>query len=442
MAKQATTFEDDEALRKMTEVNFDDEAEEEGGGREIALRGGMAKVGGQWSTAISHIEARNPMERAKMLEQEARVAGESFFYGWGAGKNRIEGPSVGLAMAAARIWGNCAVDFKEMQETDSSWVFTSYFIDLQTGFTLGRQFRQSKHSEVHGKHDPERKDDMRFQIGQSKAARNVVVNALPKWMISRAVQAAKEGVRKRISKYIEENGLIAAVAICAKGLKKHGVTEEAILDKFEKPNIEGLTLDDVVMMRGDLYALDESQDRAESLYPLLKTAAGKPKAAATSSINEKLKAADAAASKAKEAAGGGEGGDDEQAGEEDGEMPEFDWEACKAGFDGATTIEGVREIFCELLGPQSEQAEHFGADEKKRITDWAMEAEERITKAAKQPGKPAGDAKAADGDKAGNQEPEASGEPSDPLAGISSTGEPEEFKLGAGKPANGKKSGK
>lgn len=442
MAKNQTTYEDEEALRKMTEVNLDDGDEEEGG-KEIALRGGMAKVGGQWSTAITNIMARNPIERAKMLEQEAVVAGESFFYGWGAGKNRIEGPSVGLAMAAARIWGNCAVDFKEMQETDSSWVFTSYFIDLQTGFTLGRQFRQSKHSEVHGKHDPERKDDMRFQIGQSKAARNVVVNALPKWMISRAVEAAKKGVRARIGKYIEQNGLIAAVSICMKGLKKHGVTEEAVIDKFEKPNIEGLTLDDVVMMRGDLYALDENQDRAEMLYPLLKTPAGKQKAAATSSINEKLKAADAAAAAAKAKEGQQEDGGDA---EQDEESIPFDFDACQEAFSRMANMEAVRTLFRDLLGPDSEQPE-FSPDERHKITDWAMEAEKRIAEAeAGKVAKQADKAKEASTEPAKQSEPAAgAAESADPLAGISSSGEPEEFKLGAGdkKPANGggKKSG-
>ena len=32
-----------------------------------------------------------------------------------------------------------------MQETPDAWIFTGHFIDLETGFTLSRQFRQSKH---------------------------------------------------------------------------------------------------------------------------------------------------------------------------------------------------------------------------------------------------------------------------------------------------------
>lgn len=225
------------------------------------------RTGNQFVTAVRVQVARDLQVKHKQLLTEARLAGESFYYGWGVGKDRVLGPSIGLAMAAARVWGNCAVDFAPVQSTEDSWIFTAQFIDLETGFTLARQFRQSKHWSVAGKYDQERKDDMRFQIGQSKAARNVVVNALPKWLIDAAIREAQNGVRGRIEKYVEQNGLPAAVDICIKQLKQCGVSEAAVLAKCQVAAVTALDIEHVVMLRGDLYSLQNGMDRAEALFP-------------------------------------------------------------------------------------------------------------------------------------------------------------------------------
>lgn len=233
----------------------------------------MQRIGTEYATAVSVQQPRDPIGKMRQLRQEALLAGEEFYYGWGAGRNRIEGPSVNLAMAAARIWGNCVVESMPVQDMDDSWVFTCRFVDLETGYTYSRQFRQSKHWEVHGKMDAERKDDIRFQIGQSKCARNLILNVLPKAMIRDAMRAAKDGVRDKIQKYIDKNGHQAAIDMCVRGLAKHGIGEDAIMAKFSVAKISALSVDDIVAIRGDLFALDEGQDRAESLYPAMVTMA-------------------------------------------------------------------------------------------------------------------------------------------------------------------------
>src|SRR5688500_13680055 len=85
-----------------------------------------------YTTAIAVQQPRQLAVVTKRLLAEANMAGESFYYGWGAGKERIEGPSIGLAMAAARCFGNSAVDMLPVQETPESWIMTSVFIDLET----------------------------------------------------------------------------------------------------------------------------------------------------------------------------------------------------------------------------------------------------------------------------------------------------------------------
>lgn len=233
----------------------------------VAAGGTMQQVKTGYTTAISVQQPRSVSVVQTRLLEEAMMAGDAAYYGWGAGKDKIEGPTIKLAMMAARCWGNCATDVQPVQETPDAWIFTAVFIDLETGFTCTRQFRQSKDSTVYGKHDAERKNEMRFGNGQSKAIRNAIINTLPSWLIDKAIDKAKEGVRVKIEKYVKANGLVAAVDYILAELKKEGVTEDRVLAKCEVAKSTGLDVDNIVMLRGDLTALHEGQERAETLFP-------------------------------------------------------------------------------------------------------------------------------------------------------------------------------
>lgn len=208
--------------------------------------------------------------------EECNMGGESFYYGWAAGNGRIEGASHRLALSLARCWGNCVVEQLPMQEANDAWIFTSAFVDLETGFTLTRQFRQSKRWKVHGSlddpkakgYDPERAMDIRYQIGQSKSARNVVLAALPEWLVEKGVDESKKGVRQRLEKKIAADGLAKVQETLTQEFKKHGVTLEMILAKTARAKITGLTKDDLVMLTTNLKALQTGQESVESLFDL------------------------------------------------------------------------------------------------------------------------------------------------------------------------------
>lgn len=230
----------------------------------------LQRVATNYVTAVQVQKPRKLSDVYRRLNEEALKGGETMFYGWGAGKDQIEGPSIQLATAAARSWGNCAVEMEDVQDLGDSWVFTAVFIDVETGFTLKRQFRQSKTSIVYGKHDEERKADIRFQIGQSKATRNVVLNALPKSMIKEAVEAAKSGVRQRLESWIAKRGptgMADAQEGALSQLAAMGIDEARVLDKLNRPTVKALTLDDLIVLKGDITALNEGAERPEELYP-------------------------------------------------------------------------------------------------------------------------------------------------------------------------------
>lgn len=252
----------------------------------LATQPGMLQVKSSYSTAVQVQRPREIRDVARRICEEARLMGESAFYGWGAGDSRIEGPSQELALAAARNWGNCAIEVGPVQDTPDSWIITSYFVDLETGFTMARPFKQSKRWTVHGKMDAERKNDVRFQIGATKSARNVILKAIPGWMIEKALDEAKAGVREKIENYIAKKGMAAAQDFAVNALVKLGVKEEAILAKFSVAKRAALDVDALIVMKGDLAAIEKGEIRPHEAYPFAQPeTAGK---STTESLKEKL----------------------------------------------------------------------------------------------------------------------------------------------------------
>ena len=85
------------------------------------------------TTYHTAVRVQKPRELAVVEKNcliEAALAGEVCFYGWGAGKNRVEGPSIDCAMIAARNWGNTAIEMRPVHETSSSYIMEAAFIDL------------------------------------------------------------------------------------------------------------------------------------------------------------------------------------------------------------------------------------------------------------------------------------------------------------------------
>lgn len=107
----------------------------------------------------------------------------------------VEGPTIVLANDLAREWGNCNVETRYF-DRGTYWELYSRFVDLETGYTLTRPFNQRKGQDT-GMKDAERRLDQVFQIGVSKAQRNVVVNVL-QGLTAKIVDRAKRSVRAKI----------------------------------------------------------------------------------------------------------------------------------------------------------------------------------------------------------------------------------------------------
>lgn len=136
----------------------------------------------------------------------AAAAGEDWFYrfpvrGKGGETSYIEGPSIKCANNVARYYGNCDIDVR-VYDLGDSYMFYARFMDLETGYSLVRPFRQRKGQKVM-KTDAGRAEDIVFQIGASKAIRNVVNNAL-EFFTQRAMDEAKNSIIEKVGKKLNE----------------------------------------------------------------------------------------------------------------------------------------------------------------------------------------------------------------------------------------------
>jgi hypothetical protein len=147
---------------------------------------------------------RNDQEIMRKIAVEASAAAESWYYRYPVRTREtgqtsyIEGPTIKLANAVARLYGNSRVQLRVADYGDY-WLFLARFSDYESGYSLERAFQQRKSQVSIKTKDYERQQDIAFQIGQSKAIRNVIVNMLGT-LTDFAYEEARNSMVDRIGK--------------------------------------------------------------------------------------------------------------------------------------------------------------------------------------------------------------------------------------------------
>lgn len=188
------------------------------------------------TTAVRVAVPRNLEHVKAEVIAECQVDPEGQLYSWSAKnkdgtRSKIEGCSIKMANVLAREYGNCEIDVACIAETETHWLFRAAFIDFETGSTLTREFKQRKPTAGKGLMDLDRTIDIAYQIGQSKAIRNVVVNAMP----ARVMVPARKAVAKAIEDAIAREGLPKHVKLALTFFERHGVSQQQLEAKIEKP---------------------------------------------------------------------------------------------------------------------------------------------------------------------------------------------------------------
>jgi len=191
---------------------------------------------GSYHTAIAVQQPRKLELIQQRVIQEAALLGGDFEYGWEVkdrnapgGKSYIQGVSIDGAMILVRNWGNCVCEVAIDEDAPAHWIIRATFIDLETGYSYPRLFRQRK-TQSTGKMDADRSLDIAFQIGQSKAQRNAVVKAMPTWLVNAAVDAAR---KSSVAKYEQDLPMHRKRAV--DGFLDRKVTVEMLVRKVGAP---------------------------------------------------------------------------------------------------------------------------------------------------------------------------------------------------------------
>jgi len=231
----------------------------------------LIKTQTQYHTAVSVQRPRDLDKIVQSVLREAEFAGDAFYWSWPV-KNKktgkvemLEGPSIGLAMAVAREWTNCAVPV-EYYETLTEWIFTAHFVDLEKGFTVSRVFRKKKGKGSFQAWEGDRAEDMTFQAAQSRAIRNVVCAGVPRWLLDQAMGVAKDAVTKKIT----PEKLAEASDKAVKFFAGYGVKEEQIVAVLGVPRVQWGSKE-IVTLRGMVSQLKDGQASSEQLFPAVET---------------------------------------------------------------------------------------------------------------------------------------------------------------------------
>lgn len=216
-----------------------------------------------YATAVAVQKPRSLSKMIAAVLAEAEMAGASFYYRWEAGGKEIVGGSIDMAASIFRAYTNCAMEI-ECDETPSHYFFTATFIDLESGMSWPRMFRQRKSQSVSKKMEQDRQEDIVFQIGQSKAMRNAVLSVMPRWIVDKAVEKARAAEIQRLSG--KENIELARAEVL-KYFGRFGVSKERLEAKIGRA-IEDTGPEDLADLRSTATAIKDGLTTILEAFPV------------------------------------------------------------------------------------------------------------------------------------------------------------------------------
>lgn len=227
---------------------------------------GMQRIDLPFMTAM-RVQVRREMEYVvKECLAEARMMGESFFFAWEVntrdGKEEIAGMTIDGAMMMLRHWGNAVVMPEVLEATSEYYVVRATFIDLQSGANFARLYKRARTPAPGGfaksADGRQRWDDMQFSDAQSRAMRNVISSALPKYLIDKCLATARKAAEEGVNPDRERRAIIARA-------KKHGLVATDLENKLGK-RMDDWTAHDFVSMQALLRSIDDGYATPETMF--------------------------------------------------------------------------------------------------------------------------------------------------------------------------------
>lgn len=242
-------------------------------GNDAVPLGGQSMIvaGPREITAKKVAVARDMRRILNELRVYCNSFGDTYVYSWEVNDRRnnrrvtIEGGTIKLANDLVQLYGNCSVDL-DVQETKTHWIFKAFFIDYERGTCVSRLFQQRKGQDT-GMKDADRQSDMVFQIGQSKAIRNVVLNALAS-LANRAVEDSKAGL---IERFQAEEGRQRALNFVEK-VRAHYNVDITRMEAVAGRKAKDWTARDLAQIWTQCRAIVDGMASAADVFPSLEDA--------------------------------------------------------------------------------------------------------------------------------------------------------------------------
>lgn len=187
------------------------------------------------------VASRRPRDKAQafteLMEECARPAmAEEAEYSYPRGNEQVTGPSIRLAEAMARVWGNIEYGIRELSDDEDSTEMEAYCWDLETNVLSSQKFRVKKErSTRNGSYKLTDQRDVYEQNANlgSRRLRARILAVLPADLKEHALAACK---RALMPKTKEE--LPGKVKDLIKAFSKHKVTEAMLIKRVTKPVAE------------------------------------------------------------------------------------------------------------------------------------------------------------------------------------------------------------
>ena len=227
----------------------------------------MARIQGEIFMAKKF--PRDVMKALDKIEQECArpTLASQAVYTYARGGSDIKGPSIRLAEAVARCWGNLRYGFEEVSNNGKESVIRAYAYDVENNQQAERIFtvklgRYSKRGGFSMADDP--RDQ--YEIVASNASRRVracILQLIPGDIIDYAVQLCSDTIAKNFKVNDETiNSLVSAFS-------DFGVTS-AMLEKFVQRKLKAMTADQYTRLRSIYVSLRDGIAKVEDFFEVEK----------------------------------------------------------------------------------------------------------------------------------------------------------------------------
>lgn len=188
------------------------------------------------------------------------------------GGKSITGPSVHLAKILSQVWGNLRVEAKVVAVDHSTITSQSVCFDLENNLAIKVEVKRSIMTR-----NGRMNEDMITVTGNaanSIALRNAVLSVIPKAVVDKVYNAAKQTITGDLS---DETKLIKKRKIVLDKFKdEYGVNENEVLAVIGKASITNITADDIVTLIGIGQAIKDGDTTVELAFRSAKAKAPEP----------------------------------------------------------------------------------------------------------------------------------------------------------------------